>query len=83
MSQIIDGAAALVNAASETAALKAGLPSAVASTIGDALGAILKALLSSHDPGALARDLAAEAAHRTTTRAVIQAALNAQGGRDD
>jgi hypothetical protein len=54
-------------------ALLEGLEAPVVSAIGD----LVRAVLKHDDPAKLARDLAAEAAHRTATLAAIDAALMA------
>ncbi len=59
-----------------------GAGAAVAELVEQGIEAIVNAVLRHHDPAALARDLAAEAAHMASTRAVIQAALDAGGRRE-
>lgn len=75
-------ASELAGLAARAGAQRAGLPAEVVELVGAAITDICKLIFTHHDPAALARDLVAEAAHRTSTRAAIQAAIDLGARRE-
>lgn len=77
MSSIESTAASIAGLAAQLGAQRAGLGQAAVELIGNAVRDVVDAILTHHRPEALARDIAAEVAHKKAMMTAVQAAIDA------